>query len=92
VTVQSLSPPSYDGIKITSIRYAVVFLSEGINNLYSSPIIVRVIKSRRMRLAGYVARMREGIGVYRVLMEKSEGKRPVGRPTRRWLNNINMDL
>ena len=59
-------------------------LNEELNNLYSSPNIVRVIKSRRMRWAGYVARMGEGRGVYRVLVGKPEGKRPLGRPWRRW--------
>ena len=54
--------------------------------------IVRVIKSRRMRWAGHVARMREGRKVYRVLVGKPEGKRPLGRPRRRWEDNIRMDL
>jgi len=54
----------------------------------SSPNIVRVIKSRRMRLAGHVERMREGRGVYRVLVGKPEGKRPLGRPRHRWVDNI----
>ena len=53
---------------------------------------MRVIKSRRMRWAGQVARMGEGSGVYRVLVVKPEGKRPLGRPRRRWEDNINMDL
>jgi hypothetical protein len=53
-------------------------------NLYSSPNIVRVIKSRRMRLSGRVARMGERRGAYRVLVRKSEGKRPLGRPRCRW--------
>ena len=52
---------------------------------------MRVIKSRRMRWAGHVARMREEMGVYRVLMGKPEGKRPE-RPRRRWVDNIRMDL
>ena len=60
--------------------------------LYSSPNIVRVIKSRRMRWAGHVARMEEGRGVYKVLVGKPEGKRPLGRARRRWQDNINMDL
>jgi len=63
-----------------------------LNNLYSSPNIVRVIKSRRMRWAGHVARMGEGKGVYRVLVGKPEGRRPLGRPRRRWEDNIRMDL
>ena len=66
--------------------------NEEINDLYSSPNIVRVIKSRRMRWAGHVARMGEERGVYRVLMGKPEGRRPMGRPRRGWVNNIRMDL
>jgi len=57
--------------------------NEELNDLYSSPNIVRVIKSRRMRFAGHVARMEEGRAVYRVLVGKPEGKRPLGRPRRR---------
>jgi len=64
--------------------------SEELNDQYCSPIIVRVIKSRRMRWAGNVARMGERRGVYRVLVGKSEGKRPLGRPRRRWEDNINL--
>jgi hypothetical protein len=60
--------------------------------LYSSPNIVRVIKSRRMRWAVHVARMEEGRGVYRVLVGRPEGKRPLGRPRRKWEGNIKMDL
>jgi len=63
-----------------------------LNDLYSSSNTVRVIKSRRMRWAGYVARMRERRGVYRVLVGKPEGKRPLGRPRRRWEDNIKKDL
>jgi hypothetical protein len=59
---------------------------------YSSPNIVRVIKSRRMRWAGHVARMGEGIGVYGVLVGRPGGKTPIGRPRRRWEDNIKMDL
>jgi len=66
--------------------------NEELNDLYSSPNIVRVIKSRRMRWAGHVARMGEDRGVYRVLVGKPEGKRPLGRPRRRWVDNIWMDL
>ena len=62
------------------------------NDLCSSPNIVRVIKWRRMRWAGHVARMGEERGVYRVLVGKPEGKRPVGRPRRKWVVNIRMDL
>jgi len=60
--------------------------------LYSSPNIVRVIKPRRMRWAGYVARMGEVKGVYRVLVGKPEGKRPLGRPRSIWVDNIRIDL
>jgi hypothetical protein len=66
--------------------------NDELHNLYSSPNIVRVIKSRRMRGAGHVARMGEGRGVHRVLVWSPEGKRPLGRPRRRWEDNINMDL
>ena len=66
--------------------------NEELNDLYSSCSIVQVIKSRRMRWAGHVARMEEGRGVYKVLVGKPEGKRPLGRPRRRWEDNIKMDL
>ena len=66
--------------------------NEELNDLYCSPNIVRVIKWRRMRLAGHVARMGEERGVYRVLVGKLEGRRPLGRPRRRWVNNIRVDL
>ena len=60
--------------------------------MYSSPNIVRLIKSRRMSWAGHVARMGEERVVYWVLVGKPEGKRPLGRPRRRWVDNIRMDL
>jgi len=66
--------------------------NEELNDMYCSPNIVRVIKSRRMKWAGHVARMGEKRGVYRVLVGKPEGKRPLGRPRRRWVDNIRMDL
>ena len=66
--------------------------NEELNDLYCSPNIVRVIKSRRMRWAGYVARMGEDRGVHRVLVGKPEGRRPLGRPRHRWEDNIKMDL
>jgi hypothetical protein len=66
--------------------------NEELNDLYSSPITVGVIKSRRMRWARHVARMGEEKGVYRVLVEKLEGKRPLERPRCRWVDNIRMDL
>jgi len=66
--------------------------NEELNDLYCSPNIVRVIKSRRLRWAGHVARMGEERGVYRVLVGKPEGRRPLGIPRRRWVDNIRMDL
>ena len=66
--------------------------NEELSDLYSLPNIVRVVKSRRMRWAGHVARMGDGRGVHRVLIGKREGKRPLGRPRRRWEDNIKMDL
>jgi len=66
--------------------------NEELNDSYSSPNIVRVIKSRRMRWAGHVARIGEKRGVYGVLVGKPEGRRPLGKPRRRWMNNIRMDL
>jgi len=66
--------------------------NEELNDLYCSPNIVRVIKSRRKRWAGHVARKGERRGVYRVLVGKPEGKKPLGRPRRRWQDNIKMGL
>ena len=66
--------------------------NEELNDLYSSPSILRVIKSRRIRLAGHVARMGNKRGVYWVVVWKPEGKRPLGRPRRRWEDNIKRDL
>ena len=66
--------------------------SEELNDLYSLPNIVWVVKSRRMRWAGHVERMGEDRGVHRVLVGKPEGKRPLGRPRYRWEDNIKMDL
>jgi hypothetical protein len=65
---------------------------EELNDLYSLPNIVRVVKSRQMRWAGHVARMGENIGVYRLLVGKPEGNSPLRRPRRRWEGNIMMDL
>jgi hypothetical protein len=62
--------------------------NEELNDLYSSPIIIRVIKSRRMRWAGHVARMGARRGVYKGLVGKTKRKRPIGRPRRRWEDNI----
>ena len=66
--------------------------NEELNDLYSSPNIVRMIKLGRMRWAGHVARMGEERGVYRVLVGKPDGRRPLGRPRRRWADSIRMDL
>jgi hypothetical protein len=66
--------------------------NEKLNDLYSLTNIVRVVKSRRMRWAGHVARMGEGRGVHRLLVGKSEGKRPLGRRRLRWEDNIKRDL
>ena len=66
--------------------------NEELNDLYSSPNIVWVVKSRRMKWAGHVTRMGEERGVYGVLVGKPEGKRLLGRPRRRWADNIRMDL
>jgi hypothetical protein len=65
--------------------------NEELNDLYSLTNIVRVVKSRRMRWAGHVACMGEDGGVYRVLVRKPEGKRPLGRPRCRWEDNIKID-
>jgi hypothetical protein len=64
--------------------------NDELSGLYSSPNIVRVIKSRRMKWAGHVARMGEGRGSYRVLVGRPEGKRPLGSPRRRWKDNVSM--
>jgi hypothetical protein len=66
--------------------------NEELNDLYSLPNIVRMVKSRRMRWAGHVARMGEERGVHRVLVGKPEGKSPLGRPRRRWEDNIKLDV
>jgi hypothetical protein len=66
--------------------------NDELHSLYSSPDIARVIKTRRMRWAGHVACMEEGRGLYRVFVGRSESKRPLGRPRRRWKDNIKMDL
>ena len=85
--------------KIASVKQKLIFwflniffANEELNELYSLPNIVRVVKSRRMRWASHVARMGEDRGVHRVLVGKPEGNRPLGRPRRRWEDNIKMDL
>jgi hypothetical protein len=66
--------------------------NEELHNLYSSPNIIRMIKSMRMRWAGHVARIGEKRIAYRILVGKPEGKRPLGRLIRKWVENIKMDL
>jgi hypothetical protein len=66
--------------------------NEELHNLYSSPSIIRMIKSRRVRWTGHVARMGTKRNAYRILVGKPEEKRPLGTPRRRWMNNIKMDL
>jgi hypothetical protein len=66
--------------------------NDELHSLYSSPNFVRVIKSRRMRWVGHVARMGKGRGVYRVLVQRPESKSPLGRPRRSWEDNIKMDF
>jgi hypothetical protein len=66
--------------------------NEELGYLYSSPSIIRIIKSGRMRRVGHAARMEEKRIAYRLLEEKPEGRSPLGRPRRRWVDNINMDL
>jgi hypothetical protein len=66
--------------------------NEELHNLYSSPSVIRIIKSRRMRWVGHVAQMGEKRNVYRLLVGKPEGKRPLGRPRHRWIDNIKMDV
>jgi hypothetical protein len=74
------------------IVYLITLSVVKLHNLYSSPSKIKVIKSRRMRWAGQVARMGEKRNAYRILVGKPEGKRPLGRPRRRWVGNIKMDL
>jgi hypothetical protein len=66
--------------------------NEELRGLYSSPSIIRVIKARRMRWTGHVARMGEVRGAYSILVGRPEGRRPLGRPRRRWEDKIKMDL
>jgi hypothetical protein len=66
--------------------------NEELHELYYSPSLIRIMKSRSMRFAGHVARMGEKRNACRLLVGKPEGRRPIGRPRRRWLDNIRMDL
>jgi hypothetical protein len=87
-TQNGSSTSRQDNIKIYVYTYYVMEL----HNLYSSPSIIRMIKLRRMRWAGHVARMEEKRNAYRILVRKSEGNKPLGRPRRRWVDNIRMDI
>jgi hypothetical protein len=66
--------------------------NEELHDLYSSPSIIKIIRARRMRWAGHVPRMGEKKNAYKLLAGKPKGRRPLGRPKRRWLDNIRMDL
>jgi hypothetical protein len=74
------------------VIFIVILHNEELHNLYSSPNIIRMIKSRTMRWTGHVARMGVNGNAYRIMVGKPEGKRPVGRPRRRWVDNIKIDL
>jgi hypothetical protein len=67
-------------------------LNEELHHLYSSQSITRIMKTRRMRWAGHVARMGESRNLYRLLVGKSDGNRPLGRPRSRWVDNIKMAM
>jgi hypothetical protein len=73
-----------------AVMYLKMFYEE-LHNLYSSPDIIRMIKSRRIRWEGHVARMREMRNAYSFFIGEPKGKRPLGRPTPRWEDNIKMD-
>jgi hypothetical protein len=77
--------------KLTYIYIYIQLHNEELHNLYTSPNIIRMIKSRRLRWDGSVARMGRR-NAYRILVGKPEGKRPLGRPRRRWVDNLKMDL
>jgi hypothetical protein len=66
--------------------------NEECRNLYSFPSIIRMVKSMRIRWAGYIARMGERMNAYRILVGNPEGRKPLGRPRRRWMDNIKMDV
>jgi hypothetical protein len=70
----------------------IIILKTTFRDLYSSPSIIRIIKSRRMKWVGHVARMWEKRNAYRLLVGKPDGKRPLRRQRRRWVDNIEMDL
>ena len=91
VTTPSDGRPTEDNRHVSTIAALEKYIFAR-RNLYSSINIVRVVKARRMRWAGHVARMGERKGVYRVLVGKPEGKRPLGRTRRKWKDNIKMDF
>jgi hypothetical protein len=78
----------------SAVRHIYIYdiRRQRVNDIYSSPTIVQVIKLRRMGWEGHVACMGEGRGIYRVLVEKPEGERPIRRPRRSWEDNIIVDL
>jgi hypothetical protein len=80
--------PKWDGVTGGRRKLHI----EELHNLYSLPSIIRIIKLRRMRWVGHVARMGEKRNMYRLLVGKPEGKRPLGRPRYSWIDNIKMDL
>ena len=75
-----------------SILFFTIMNIRVLHSLYRFPNILRVIKSRRLRWAGHVATMEEGRSAFKILTDKPTGKRPLGRPRRRWEVNIKMDL
>jgi hypothetical protein len=77
------------GLEVTGGRRKLH--NEELHDLYSSPSKIRIIESRRMRWAGHVARRGEKRNAYRLFVGKSEGKRPLGRPIGRWVDNINIE-
>jgi hypothetical protein len=81
-----------ENAKCMSFSSISLTVEEEFYNLYSSPNVIRQIKSRRMRLAGHVARTEVETKMYKVVVGKSDGKRPFGRPRRRWDDGIKMDL
>jgi hypothetical protein len=83
--------PTYTGVMIGLGRWRALHI-EQLRDLYSSPSVIRIIKSRRMRWADHVARMGEKRNAYRLLVGRPGGKRPLGRPRRRWVDNIRMHL
>ena len=90
--VDKIQLDCHSNIFIVTTREWRKLHNEELYGLYCSPNIVQVMKSRRIRLVGHIERMGERRGVYRVLVGKPEGKRPLGRPRRRWEDNIKRDL